>query len=436
MDDTVRLRRWQCATGAVLLVGYAGYYVCRSNLSVAAPLLLADPAAGLDKSGLGAILSAGVLAYAVGKVTNGVLADFLGGRIAFLGGMLLSLAATIWFGAGSGALVLGAAWVANRFVQSAGWGALVKVASTWFESRRYGVVMALLSQSYLFGDALGRLWLGALLGQGLGWRALFTAAAATLLALAVVVAFVLRSSPRDVGLQEPEIAADNVYGDAGGVARPNGLVELIGPYLRRLDFWVVCLASFGLTLVRETFNAWTPTYLVEVFGLSQAEAAQRSAVFPLVGGFSVLLVGAQSDRGARAGRLATASPFLALAFLVLVTLSRLEPGTGSVWALLLVGAVAFLVIGPYSLLAGAIALDLGGRRGSSTAAGLIDSAGYLGGVLSGYTVGRLAQAGGWSRALDFLAVVTAATTALTIVHGWRQGSATRNALRVGGEDAR
>src|SRR5262249_20359504 len=157
----------------------------------------------------------------------------------------------------------------------------VKVASSWFESRRYGVVMALLSQSYLFGDALGRLWLGALLARGLGWRALFLAAAATLLALAVVVALVLRAGPRDGGLKEPEIAAENVYGDAGGDTRPAGLAGLVGPYLRRPDFWVVCLASFGLTLVRETFNAWTPTYLVEVFGLSQAEAAQRSAVFPL-----------------------------------------------------------------------------------------------------------------------------------------------------------
>jgi sugar phosphate permease len=44
----------------------------------------------------------------------------------------------------------------------------------------------------------------------------------------------------------------------------------------------------------------------------------------------------------------------------------------------LLAAVAFLVLGPYSLLAGAIAVELGGRRGSATAAGLIDTAGHLG----------------------------------------------------------
>src|SRR5262249_3433022 len=178
MDDIARLRRWRTATAATLLLGYAGYYVCRSNLSVAAPLLLADPSTGLDKATLGAIVSAGVLAYAIGKAANGVVTDFLGGRAAFRGGMLLRTGATVWFGAGAGALVLTAAWILNRFVQSAGWGALVKVASHWFEPARYGLVMAVLSQSFLFGDALGRLWLGALLAPGLGWRRPFVAAPA------------------------------------------------------------------------------------------------------------------------------------------------------------------------------------------------------------------------------------------------------------------
>jgi phosphonatase-like hydrolase len=60
--------------------------------------------------------------------------------------------------------------------------------------------------------------------------------------------------------------------------------------------------------------------------------------------------------------------------------------------------VAFFVISPYSLLAGAIAVELGGRRGSATAAGLIDTAGYLGAVASGVVIGTLAQHQGWPAA--------------------------------------
>src|SRR5262249_26047371 len=73
-----RRRRWQAITAAALLGGYSGYYVCRSNLSLVAPKLLAEfGPAGLDKSALGIVLSAGVLAYACGKVVNGVAGDLI-----------------------------------------------------------------------------------------------------------------------------------------------------------------------------------------------------------------------------------------------------------------------------------------------------------------------------------------------------------------------
>jgi sugar phosphate permease len=51
--------------------------------------------------------------------------------------------------------------------------------------------------------------------------------------------------------------------------------------------------------------------------------------------------------------------------------SRVAPVT-------LVALVAFLMIGAYSYLAGAISLDFGGKQGSATASGLIDGFGYRG----------------------------------------------------------
>jgi hypothetical protein len=43
------------------------------------------------------------------------------------------------------------------------------------------------------------------------------------------------------------------------------------------------------------------------------------------------------------------------------------------------------MIGPYSYLAGAIALDLGGKAGGATTSGTIDAVGYLGEILAGDT---------------------------------------------------
>ena len=67
--------------------------------------------------------------------------------------------------------------------------------------------------------------------------------------------------------------------------------------------------------------------------------------------------------------------------------------------------MAFLTLGPYSFLAGAIALDFGGRHGSGTASGLIDGVGYLGGVLSGDSIARISVDYGWNGAFLVLAAI-------------------------------
>ena len=76
-----------------------------------------------------------------------------------------------------------------------------------------------------------------------------------------------------------------------------GLGAILGPLLGSFPFWLVCLLSLGTTLLRETFNFWTPTYFVQFVGLSNSEAAGRSALFPLLGGVSVVL-GGRAERQA------------------------------------------------------------------------------------------------------------------------------------------
>jgi sugar phosphate permease len=72
---------------------------------------------------------------------------------------------------------------------------------------------------------------------------------------------------------------------------------------------------------------------------------------------------------------------------------------------ILVALVALLTLGPYSFLAGAIAMDFGGKRGSGTASGVIDGIGYLGGVLSGGAMARISVVYGWNGAFLLLALI-------------------------------
>src|SRR5262249_56369988 len=97
-----------------------------------------------------------------------------------------------------------------------------------------------------------------------------------------------RGRPPGGGGRAPPADPDNVFGSEGNAPRPESLSRLLGPLLVNPMFWLACVMNVGLTLIRETFNFWTPTYLTEVAGLTPGEAAQQSMWFPLVGALSAL----------------------------------------------------------------------------------------------------------------------------------------------------
>src|SRR5262245_26992705 len=402
---------WQALTVALLVLGYAGYYLCRSNLSVTLPMISAELVSrGMDAATvrlrLGSIASLGVLAYALAKFASGSIADFFGGRRNFLTGMFGSVLFTFLFALSGGFFpLMTLSWFANRAIQATGWAGMVKIASRWFSRSTYGTVMAVISLSYLFGDAAAREFMAVLIGWGFGWRGVFWIAGATLLALGVVTFFFLKETPLEIGESEPEVNPRNLYGRQGEKAVPHGLVQLWRPMLRSAEFRLACFLSLGFTLVRETFNLWTPTYFTQVVGLSPADAAAKSALFPLFGGISVLIVGIISDRlrgSSRAlimfgGLVASGAALIVLAF------GNFEKLSG--WPVALVAVIGFLLVGPYSFLGGAVAMDFGGRQGSATASGVLDGVGYLGGVLAGDSIARLSAAFGWTGAFAALAGV-------------------------------
>jgi sugar phosphate permease len=418
------MRFWQAVTVALLVTGYAGYYLCRSDLSVSLPLLIQEMAGrGIPRDEatkqLGTVASLGVLAYAIGKFPSGGLADFLGGRRNYLFGMAGSVLFTFLFAVSGGIPLFTLAWIGNRGVQSLGWAGVVKITSKWFSFSTYGSVMGIISLSFLFGDALSRQFMSALIAHGLGWRGVFYSAGGVLAGLLVINLLLVKESPREIGLPEPAVNPGNLFRDAGEKHRPASVRGLLRTFGRSRVFWLVCALSLGMTLVRETFNLWTPTYFTQAVGLTNADAAQKSALFPLFGGISVLLSGFLSDRLGRGGRagIILFGMILAGATLLILGLANFKDTPG--WPIALVALVAFLIIGPYAYLAGAIALDFGGKQGSGTASGLIDGVGYLGGVLAGNSMASVAVTWGWKGAFAVLAGVTwlaSIAAALYFVH--------------------
>jgi sugar phosphate permease len=408
---TRALRIAQTRTVLLLFLGYASCYFCRSNLSVATPLLIDE----LGRHGvshddaivaIGSMASFGVFAYAMGKWFLTSLGDYWGGKRNLLiatGGATLF---TLLFASGAAMPMFTLAWIGNRLSQSIGWSALVKVSSKWFHYSRYGTVIAILTCSYLVGDAGARQSMSLLLERGVGWRGLFLFGAAVAGAMFLANLFLLRESCTDEGHPEAVANPRNVFADEH--ARPQSYLTLVLPLLRSRAFLMVCLLGLATTMVRETFNTWTPVYFRDFLGYSVSQAASASAIFPAAGAVSVLLAGWVSDRLGHHSRALLLLGGLAATAAALLVLMTLKPGAlGSALPMAMIALVAFCLMGPYAFLPGAFALDFGGKQAGAVASGLVDGTGYLGGVLAGYAMGRLAVSFGWGGVFVTLASVAA-----------------------------
>ncbi len=375
---------------SVLVLGYVGVYLCRKNLSVAVPLIRAE--FGINKEQVGRIASTGTLAYAIGKMALGPVIDRLGGRICFLTSLLI---VAICGAAGAFVPSLGALaliYSFNRFAGAASWGSMVKQTPPWFGPKNLALAMAILSLSYVFGGVAAVTLAGQISAtSGQSWRMVMGVPSVVLLMLLAACVFLL---PADTKRSSARAAVDD-SGFRWGLFR-----EL----LRMRSFWVVCALSFTLTLLRETFNDWTVDFIKTQGGadLSMRVAAFFSTSFDLCGAAGIIVLGSVFGRMSAIARSCLLAGILTALTLLLALLPSLVPlGLGIVVPA--IGLIGFLALGPYSLLAGYFSVQLKGPACAATVAGIVDSTGYVAGILAGSAFGWLLDHGGYTLGFQVLA---------------------------------
>ena len=389
-----------------LIVGYIGVYLCRKNFSVAVPLLQAD--LGVTKAEVGVVASVSTLAYAVGKFFFGPVIDRFGGRICFL----LSLVGVAIFG-GLGGMVTGLAaltWLysANRLTGSAAWGGMVKLVPDWFTGKQLPLAMAILSLSFVFGGALATLFAGEIAHwSNNSWRAVMGIPSLVLLVLVVVAWFIL---PKRGSLGGPADGAAST----GEKARESSWVR-IKHVLAVRQLWIVLALSFGLTMFRETFNTWTVDFIKTEGGesVSTRFAAFLSTPYDLVGALGIIALGWVFGRLTGKGRARLLVVILGLLAILLWNLPNFfKHGLWLVTAS--VGLIGFLSYGPYSLLAGILAVEIRGPAYVATVAGFVDGIGYVASILAGRQFGQIVDFGGYRLGFQVLAGIAAACALLSL----------------------
>src|ERR1700679_2138967 len=127
-SKSAQYAHWRSAAFSASWLLYAGYYLCRENLRSVRTLPGAPPAQD-DLTGL---LFNFALAYVLGHLVAGTLADLRSARKVALAGGLISAASTaamLWVHAPHALLAL---QLLNGFAQGLGFPALCRMLAVWF----------------------------------------------------------------------------------------------------------------------------------------------------------------------------------------------------------------------------------------------------------------------------------------------------------------
>ena len=160
--------------------------LCRTVVSVAGPAMIADPSLNLDVASFGAIAGWGTAGNLVGKLTNGVLADKLGGSRVFIFSIGLAAVATFIFGTLSSNTAFFALYFLTIFSKSAGWPSMANIIRVTFSNDRHGRIWGFIATSSRISSVATTLLLSSLL-LVLSWRGLFFVAAAIALLVAIIL---------------------------------------------------------------------------------------------------------------------------------------------------------------------------------------------------------------------------------------------------------
>ena len=394
-ENLLRLKRWQTSTFLVMLFGYIGYYLCRVNLPNAFPLL--SETFALTNAELGLIITYSELSYSAGKFINGPLADKLGGKKFFLLGMAGAIFFNVLFTYGTTLTHFIIIWCFARFFLSMGWGGLAKVIGSWYESKSYGTVMGFISINFQFGGVVAAMFSGFLLQMGSDWKGLFLYPAGVLTLIMIWSALASRETPQDV---VPGTKFGANHDTKNHIKKSESVRANIVQLLKLPLFHKLLIFSFFSHVLRIFFFTWTPKLLVDI-GMGTTTAIFSSAVFPTLGCVGTILLGWYTDIHVKNGDRAKPMWIMLLglaACLFLISHLMKAQADHLIAIVIIIGFCGFFLLGPYSMSAGALSLDIAGPKVAGTCTGLVDGVGYIGGALAGWGAGKIADgSGGWQQ---------------------------------------
>jgi ACS family glucarate transporter-like MFS transporter len=407
--------RWRIL--AMLVVMSFISYILRTNLSFAAPEMIAD--LGLTEIQWGYVMAAFTAGYTLFQFPGGILGDRFGPRrvltaIAVLWAVTTAVTSLVPGSGGFPVFVIIAVLVAVRFLVGITQAPIFPVVNAsvvrWFPPGGWALPLGLTSTGLTLGGATGAIVVPMLI-ERYGWRTAFVIIAPLGLLMAAAWWWYARDNPRHhpavndaemdlvlAGRDATELDSLEVSPEAG--AGPSAWLQV----LKNRDVLLLTLSYSMMNFVFYIVFNWFFYYLVEVRGFSATDAGFVASAQWIAGSIGATVGGWLCDRMCRRFGLRWGCRW-PIVFgmgisIVLLLVGALHPNaTIAVTAMVLLFFFNQLTEGPYW----ATSVAVGGRH-AGAAGGVLNTGANAMGIVNALLVPWLALIFGWTTAIASAAV--------------------------------
>ena len=393
-------KRLRARTFWGVTVAYTLYYVCRGTLGVVKQPLIDGGV--LTAGQLGMIGSAFYFVYAVGKFTNGFIADYCNIRRFLAVGIGISAAINLILGLlglletplGMGALLIFLTflvlWGVNGWMQSMGSPPGTISLSRWFPLTQRGTRYSIFSSTPQLGKSVSMVMTGFIVAAA-GWQWGFLAAAvAGVIGLVVSLVFI-SDTPESEGLP----SVQELSGEPVREMDKKPTRELQKWVFRHPGIWVIAISTAFLYITQHAVSDWGVLFLQKQKAFSLSRAAQIIGYAEAFGITGNLIAGWLSDVVFRGNRVRPVVISGVLAVASLFGFLFLEGGFVLNMAFVAVFSFSFSIV--FCIVAGLMALDFVPRKATGAALGIVGISSYaaagLQSMASGFLIDGFAAEG-------------------------------------------
>ena len=284
------------------------FYVCRMALSVVKQPVIDEGV--LTPAQIGLVDSALLFVYAIGKFTNGFIADYCNIRRFMATGLVISSLVNLVMGllgllsgwAGLCSVLVFAiffiTWGLNGWVQSMGAPPGVISLSRWFPLRTRGTYYSIFCATPYLGKSVSMVLLGHVVMLA-GWQCGFIAAALAGFIGSVVILLFVSDTPESRGLP----SVQELSGEKPQKEDSIPTKVLHKAVLKNPGVWVIALSSAFVYITQYGISNWGIFFLQKAKDFSLTESTYVIGISEGIGVVGTVFAGWLSDKVFRGDRL-------------------------------------------------------------------------------------------------------------------------------------